>query len=127
VPVAEVTSRILQVREARAGSSVGYHGAYTMTADGRVGIMHGGFDHGLHGDLAGNLFPLVHGRTVPLIGRPALSQALLDVSAVSAADVGSEVLLAGEARNMHDVARGMGRGTWELLLPLLRNARREYH
>ncbi len=126
VPVAEVSTRILQVRDIPAGSWVGYHRSHRMPRNGRIAVIHGGFDHGLHGDLARVLEPLVDGRRTLLVGKPALAQSMIDITSVPEAMVGSAVLLAGQALNMHHVARNIGRGTWELLLPLLKNARRVY-
>lgn len=126
VPIAELTTSILQVRDVPSGTYIGYGRRYRMPRDGRVAVLQVGFHQGLHGDLPGTLSPLVHGRPAALIGRPTMSQTLLDVSHVPEAQAGSRVLLAGQDINMQRVAGNMGRGTWELLLPLLRNSRKEY-
>lgn len=125
-PIAEVSTRVLQVRDVPAGVGVGYHRSCIMPRAGRLAVIQGGFSHGLHGDFSGVLQPLIHGRRTLMIGKPALGQSLLDVSDVLDVRPGSEALLAGRDLNMHQVGQGIGRGTWELLLPLLRNAEKIY-
>ncbi|GAB6059313.1 alanine racemase [Desulfonatronum parangueonense] len=125
-PIAELTTRILQVRSVQAGVHVGYHRAHRMAHDGRIAVIHGGYAQGLHGDLAGNFQPLVQGRPAMMIGKPALAQSLLDVSHAPRVKPGDEVLLAGEAVNMHAVGQALGRSTWELLTPMLQAARKVY-
>jgi alanine racemase len=125
-PIAELTTRILQVRPVRAGVHVGYHRAHRMAQDGRIAVIQGGYTQGLHGDLAWNFQPLVQGRPAMLIGKPALAQSLLDVSHAPRVKPGDEVLLAGEAVNMRTVAQALGRSTWELLTPMLQAARKIY-
>lgn len=125
-PIAELTTRIMQVREVRAGDHVGYHRAHRMAHEGRIAVIHGGLAQGLHGDLAWNYHPLVRGRPAMLICKPALAQSLLDVSHTSRVKSGDEVLLAGEALNMRALGQTLGRSTWELLAPMLQAARKIY-
>ncbi len=125
-PIAELTTRIMQVRAVRAGVHVGYHRAHRMDHDGRIAVINGGYTQGLHGDLAGNFQPLVQGRPAMLLGKPALAQSLLDVSHAPLVQPGDEVLLAGEAVNMCTVGQVLGRSTWELLAPMLQAARKKY-
>ncbi|WP_031387403.1 alanine racemase [Desulfonatronum thiodismutans] len=125
-PIAELTTRIMQVRAVRTGDHVGYHRAHRMVHDGRIAVIHGGYTQGLHGDLAWNFQPLVQGRPAMLIGKPALAQSLLDVSHAQRVKPGDEVLLAGEAVNMRTVGQVLGRSTWELLAPMLQAASKIY-
>jgi alanine racemase len=125
-PAAEVTTRILQVRDVKAGSYVGYHLASRMPHAGRTAVISGGLYHGLHGD--SSLMPacMVHGRMAPVIGKLSMAQCIIDVSNIPEAKAGSKVLLAGQKINMHRLALSIGRGTWELFLPLLSNAYKTY-
>ncbi len=125
-PIAELTTRILQVRPVQADTCVGYHRAHRMAQDGRIAVIQGGYTQGLHGDLAGNFQPLVQGRPAMLIGKPALAQSLLDVSHAPRVKPGDEVLLAGEAVNMRTIGQALDRSTWELLTPMLQAARKIY-
>ncbi len=126
VPIAEVSTRVLQVRDIPAGTGIGYHRSYRMQRTGKMAVIRGGFSQGLHGDLSGVLQPLIHGRRTLLVARPALGQAMLDVSDVLDIETGSEVLLAGMELNMQQIGQRIGRGTWELLMPLLQNAEKIY-
>lgn len=125
-PIAQVSARIIQVRDVPQTSYVGYHCSHQMKKDGRIAVMQCGFDQGLHGVLPGKLLPLVHGRECPLIGKPALAQSMLDVSDVPEAAPGNEVILAGPGINLYQAAQSAGKGIWEVLLPLLKNAEKTY-
>lgn len=125
-PIARISARIIQVRSVLQKSCVGYHCSHQMKKDGRIAVMQSGFDQGLHGVLPGKLFPEVHGRKCPLVGRPALAQSMLDVSDVPGAAPGSEVILAGPGINLYQAAQSAGKGIWEVLLPLLKNAEKNY-
>ena len=123
LPIAEIVTHILQVRDLPPGSCAGYHSTDKMICPGRIGVICGGFNHGLHGSSSF----LVNGSMAPMIGKPALAQSLIDISKISEAKQGSEVILAGQKLNMRAMAQGLGRGTWEMLLPLLKNSRKIYH
>ncbi|MCA1743223.1 MAG: alanine racemase [Desulfonatronovibrio sp.] len=125
-PIAQVTSRIIQVRDVPDKSYVGYHCSHQMEKDGRIAVMQCGFDQGLHAALPGKLLPVVHGRKSPLLGKPALAQSMLDVSHIPEAAPGSEVILAGPGINLYQAAQSTGKGIWEVLLPLLKNAEKTY-
>ncbi|TYT75923.1 alanine racemase [Desulfobotulus mexicanus] len=126
-PIARISSRIIQIRDVPQHACIGYHASHQMQNDGRIAVIHCGFDQGLHSLLPGKLLPAVHGRKCPLIGRPALAQSMLDVSDVSEAVSGSEVILAGPDINLFQAARSADKGIWEVLLPLLKNAEKTYH
>lgn len=125
-PIAEVSARIMSVRDVRAGAIVGYHRGCRMSRNGRIAVIGAGFCHGLHGDFSGALTPLVHGRPALLVGKPALAQSMIDVTGIPEARPGSEVFLAGPEPNMHELAGRLGRGTWEMLLPMLTNSHKTY-
>ncbi len=125
-PIAELTTRIVQIRQVRAGTRVGYHGAYRMPQHGRIAVVHGGYSHGVHGDLGKGYQPLVRGRSATFIGKPSLAQSLLDLGEVPDAHIGDPVLMAGESVNIHSVAQVLGRSTWELLTPMLQASRKTY-
>ncbi|TWI68911.1 alanine racemase [Desulfobotulus alkaliphilus] len=126
-PIAHISTRIIQIRDVQQNACIGYHGSHQMQNDGRVAVIHCGFDQGLHSLLPGKLLPAVHGIKCPLIGRPALTQSMLDVSDVSEAVPGNKVILAGPDINLFQAARSADRGIWEVLLPLLKNAEKTYH
>lgn len=127
LPVAEVTTRIMQVRELKAGSCFGYHLDSHMPYNGRIAVINGGLYHGLHGDFRMVPAFMVNGRTAPVMGRLSMAQTIIDITTIPEARVGTEVVLAGKELNMHELARSMGRGTWEIFLPMLEKAEKTYH
>ncbi|MCW7752686.1 alanine racemase [Desulfobotulus sp. H1] len=125
-PIAQISTRIIQIRDVAQNACIGYHGSHQMKQDGRIAIIQCGFDQGLHSMLPGKLFPVVHGKKCSLIGKPALAQSMLDVSGISETVAGSEVFLAGPDINLYQAARSAGSGIWEVLLPLLKNTEKTY-
>ena len=126
MPVAEVSTQILQVRDVTPGSNVGYHDFHRITQSGQVAVIHGGYDHGMHGDMETILNPVVNGAVARLIGKPSMANSLIDISGIPGVAVRDKVLLAGKDTDLSALAKGIGRGTWEILLPLLTNARKTY-
>ena len=127
MPVAEVTTRILQVREIEAGRRFGYHLEGCMSHAGRTAVIYGGLYHGLHGDSGMMPACMVHGRISPIMGRLGMAHSIIDISRSPEAKAGSKVILAGEQIDMCNLARGIGRGTWEVFLPLLSKADKTYY
>lgn len=94
-PVLSFRSRLVQVKELPAGSSVGYGRAFVTKRPGPIGIVPAGYADGLSRALAETGGALVHGHLVPYAGRISMDYATLDLAPVPGARVGDEVVLLG--------------------------------
>ncbi len=128
--VVTATARILQIRNAAAGDTVGYGAARRLEEDTRIAILAAGYADGYH-RLAGSsderpgAFASVRGRPAPLIGRVSMDLMALDVSRIVAIE-GDWVELFGPTMPIDTVARSAGTLGYELLTQLSRRAERIY-
>ncbi len=136
-PVVTAEARILQVREAKAGESVSY-GATPLARDSRIAIAAIGYADGYMRTLGAGV-PLraagipaasgvLHGRTVPLIGRVTMDLTHFDVTDLPPGSVraGDFIELFGRAMPIQDVARAAGTVDYELLTSLGNRYERRY-
>lgn len=137
-PVVTAEARILQVREAKAGESVSY-GATVLARDTRIAVAAIGYADGYMRGLSGAGVPLraagiaganavLHGRTVPLIGRVTMDLSHFDVTDLPPGSVraGDFIELFGRNMPIDDVARAGGTIDYELLTSLGHRYERRY-
>jgi len=125
-----VTSRIAAIRTFEVGDRLGYSGTHVVNRKTRVGIVPFGYDDGLPWRLSGNGHVLIDGKIAAILGRISMDQMQVDVTDISGADVGTEVLIYG-SRGGHvlrpeKVAEQAGTIPHELLIRLGKRIHRIY-
>lgn len=137
-PVATAEARIIQIRDALPGQSVGYGASFAVTRPTRLAIAAVGYADGYHRSLSGSGIPLrdmgnggaygfVNGHKVPVVGRVTMDLTIFDVTDVPQRDIqsGDYIELFGHNVPLDDVARAGGTIGYELLTSLgLRYERR---
>ena len=129
-PVVKAEARILQVREARIGESVGYGASAVLSRDSRIAVAAIGYADGYLRSLSSAGVPLrqavttgakgyLHGHHVPLIGRVTMDQMMVDVTGLpAAARVDDEVVLLGaqgeEFISATEIAQRAGTIAWHV-------------
>ena len=139
VPVVTAETRILQIRHAKAGETVSYGAAHTLTRDSRLAIVSTGYADGYHRSLSGAGVPLrgeipaggfgfIEGYRVPVAGRITMDLTIFDVTDVpeSAIRVGDYIELFGHNIMLDDAARAAGTIGYELLTNLGNRYQRLY-
>ena len=94
-PAMRLVTRIGAVRSLPQGVPVGYGLAFTTWRPTRVGVLPVGYHDGLPRALSDRGWVSVRGRRVPIIGRISMDLTLVDITDVSAARAGDEVVLFG--------------------------------
>jgi alanine racemase len=94
-PAMSLKTRIAFLKELAAGSPVSYNNTYITKAPTRIATLPIGYADGYPRLLSNRGQALVHGQRVPVVGRVCMDMTMLDVSTVSGAEVGSEVVLFG--------------------------------
>lgn len=125
-PAARVQTRVLQTKSVKRSTHVGYHLESRLDSQGHVAVINGGFYHGLQAIPAGCPACVINNRQAFMLGTPAMAQTFIDITGIPDVNPGSRVILAGPELNACETARKMNRGTWSLLLPLLKNAAKVY-
>ena len=93
--VAAVRARIVLVRDAPAGTTVGYGATYTAPRPERWATLAIGYGDGYSRKLGNRGFALVRGRRVPVVGRISMDMTVVDVSTVPDVQVGEVATLLG--------------------------------
>jgi len=125
-PVAEVYTDIQMIRDLPPNHGVGYSKTFTTNRETRIAILPVGYGHGFHRDFGNTGEVVVRGRRAPIVGKPSLGQILVDVTQIPEAAIGDRVVLAGPDLSAFNQAKKIGRGTWEVLLPLMEHSERTY-
>ena len=129
--VVTAEARILQVREAAAGETVGYGAAERLKRDTRIAILSAGYADGYlraAGSAEGRPGASVgiRGRRAPILGRVSMDLIAVDVTGIVGVSPGDRAELFGPNVPIDEVAAAAGTIPYELLTGLSRRAERRY-
>lgn len=118
--VVTLAARIVQIRDARAGETVGYGAAHTVEKNARIATLSVGYADGYLRSLSGNAFGYIDDFKVPLVGRVSMDLITFDVSSVPSelCHVGTWIELIGPRHSVDELAREAGTIGYEVLTNL---------
>ncbi len=130
-PVVTLEARILQVRDARPGETVGYGATETLGRASRLAILAAGYADGYprHAgstDARPGARAFLRGRSAPLVGRVSMDLIAIDVTEVPGARRGDWAELFGPNIPVDEVAERAGTIGYELLTRLGHRYHRTY-
>ena len=94
-PVLTWKTRILSLREMRAGQALGYGGTYVTKAPARIAVLPVGYADGLNRGLSAGGRVIVREHYAPIVGRISMDLTLADVTGIPGVEVADEVVLLG--------------------------------
>ena len=94
-PVLSWKTRIFALREVEAGQAIGYSGAHVTAGPARIAALPVGYADGLSRKLSSRGRVLVRGQFAPMVGNVSMDITLVDVTNISGADLGDEVVILG--------------------------------
>lgn len=130
-PVVTAEARVLAVREAEAGETVGYGATETLKRASRIAILAAGYADGYH-RLAGSsderrgAFVSIRGARAPLVGRVSMDLMAVDVTDLRLVARGDWAELFGHAIPIDQVAHAADTIGYELLTSLGKRYARTY-
>ncbi len=130
-PVVSLEARILQVRDAGSGETVGYGATQTLRRPRRLAILAAGYAdgyprHASASDQQPGARAFLRGRAAPLVGRVSMDLIAIDVTDVPGAKAGDWAELFGANIPVDEVALRAGTIGYELLTSLGRRYQRDY-
>jgi alanine racemase len=130
-PVVTLEARVLQIREAKRGETVGYGATEALKRPSRIAILGCGYADGYHrragsSDRRSGARAYVNGRDAPLVGRVSMDLIAVDVTDVPGVARGDWVELFGANVPVDEVAGNAGTIGYELLTGLGRRLPRSY-
>ena len=96
LPVLAWKTRITSLREIAAGDGAGYNSTFRASRRTRLALTPVGYADGLNRLLSNRGAMLVRGQRAPIAGRISMDQTILDVTDISQAAIGDEVVILGE-------------------------------
>lgn len=137
--VVSAKTRILQVRRAKTGETVGYGATCRLDRDSRIAICSVGYADGYHRAMSGSGVPVreacssggmgaVGSHLVPVLGRVSMDLTAFDVTDIPDSELeGAQwVELVGDQISIDEAARGCGTIGYEFLTSLGRRYQRNY-
>lgn len=112
--VMTLQSELVAVRSVKKGETVGYSRTWTCPEDMLVGVVGMGYGDGYPRHAPAGTPVLLHGQTVPLIGRVSMDMLTVDLRKVTHAKVGDPVIFWGSALAADIIADHMGTISYEL-------------
>jgi alanine racemase len=92
-----LVTAIAQLRDVRAGSSVGYGAIWRAQRDSRLAVLPVGYADGLPRRATGHAQAAIRGKRVPLVGLISMDIAIADVTDLPEVQVGDAAVLLGRA------------------------------
>lgn len=124
--VAQLSVRVLAVRDIKPGETVGYNATWIAERPSRIATAAIGYADGWHRSLSSRGRAFFDGRPVPLVGRVSMDLATFDVTDEPAILPGATLLLLCPEQTADDVAAAAGTNGYEVLTSLGRRFRRVY-
>lgn len=126
--VATLKARILQVKEIKAGESVGYDATWTADKDGRIAIVALGYADGYLISYSNKGMAIIDGKRVPVIGRVSMDLLALDVSALESDKVraGQNAVFLGEGITLNESAAWGDMHMYQVLTSIGRRVLKRY-
>jgi alanine racemase len=119
-PVLEMVSVVSSLRTIPAGEKVGYNGTWTAGRATKAATVPAGYNEGIDRRLSNQGFYKVGGTFCPIIGRVSMNISSIDVTDVSALNVGDEVVIfsrtASDKNCIEAVAKACGTISYEILV-----------
>lgn len=118
-PVMRLESRLSQIKEIKAGESVGYGRAFTAHRDMRIGVVPIGYGDGYRRALSNKGVVLIKGCRAGILGRVCMDQMMVDVTDIPAESGELVTLLGrngGEKFDAEDMAALCGTISYEITL-----------
>ena len=132
-PVVRLDARIVQLRSARAGETVGYGGAQTLRRDTQIAVLSAGYGDGYlraagASNDQGGATAHIDGHPAPILGRVSMDSITIDVTDVPdhLVQPGAYVELLGPRFSVDDLAERAGTIGYEVLTSLGRRYHRAH-
>jgi alanine racemase len=114
-PAMTLRSRLIGIQTLERGDTVGYGASFRAQRTTRIGVVACGYADGYPRHAPNGTPVLVAGHRAPMAGRVSMDMVTVDVSAIPAARVGTEVVLWGRGLPVDDVAVASSTVGYELL------------
>ena len=126
-PVAELKATISQIKQVKAGDTVGYGRSWKAIQNSQIAIVSIGYADGFSRGLSNGIGEvLVNGKRYPVIGNVCMDMCMIDLGQDSIEE-GSEVLIFGKDLPVSKMAEALGTIPYEVLTSVSPRVKRVYY
>lgn len=129
-PVMSLHSRIVMLKTVAAGQYLGYGRSFTTKRESRIATIPIGYADGFSRALSNRGRAIVRGNIAPVVGRVSMDLIMLDVTDVTNAELGDEIVLIGERDGLRisaeDLAEQTGTISYEIVTGISSRVPRVY-
>ena len=129
-PVLSWKTRVIDIRKIEAGQGVGYNLTFVPATPARIATLAVGYGDGLNRALSNRGKILIRGEFAPIVGKISMDVTTIDVTKISGAEIGEEVVLIGEQNGKKitaaDLAGQMQTIAYEVLCNIGKRVPRKY-
>ncbi|MGL6260940.1 alanine racemase [Vibrio sp. WXL210] len=118
IPVMTFTSRLISIRQHKAGQPVGYGQTWRPEQDTTLGVIAAGYGDGYPRSASNCAKVFINGRQVPIVGRVSMDMLVVDLGQDARDCSGDQVELWGEQMPIEQVAQAAGTIPYELTIQL---------
>jgi alanine racemase len=127
MPVHSLKARILHILEIEPGESVSYSRSFITDRPRRIATVNIGYADGLP-RIAGNVGCqfMLHGKLAPITGRVCMDMTMIDVSEITEAEIGDEVIIFDKDHSIEILAKACNTIPYEIMTHLNPRIRKIY-
>lgn len=126
-PVMTLKSKLIAVRQHKAGESIGYGANWTSSKETKLGVVAIGYGDGYPRTAPEGTPVLINGRIVPIVGRVSMDMMTVNLGLDCNDKVGDDVTLWGDGLPVNDVAKHIGTLGYELITKLTVRVELQYN
>lgn len=129
IPVATLSTRIVQIKNLAKGESVGYGRSARLERETITATIPVGYADGLDRHLGGGRWSVrINGKSAPIIGRVCMDSAMIDITDIEGVEVGDKVTIFGTERGntLEDMAQVLDTITYEIMTSISSRVKRIY-
>lgn len=129
-PAMRLMSKVIFVKDVKAGTGIGYGWSYIADHDIKVATVSAGYADGYPRAQSNTGRVIIHGEYAPIIGRVCMDQFMVDVSHIDGVQVRDDVILIGRDGDkevtVEEVAEPANSFNYELVCNISRRVPRSY-
>ncbi|MDZ7606057.1 MAG: alanine racemase [Cyclobacteriaceae bacterium] len=126
-PISTLKTIVSQVRDVKAGETVGYGRKGKISRDSKIATIAIGYADGFSRAFGnGKISLFIHGKPAPVIGNVCMDMTMLDVTGMDVHE-GDEVIVFGENSSIIDLANAIGTIPYEILTSISSRVSRVFY
>jgi alanine racemase len=124
--ISSLKTKIIQIREIKAGETVGYNRSWTAKRTSKIATIPIGYADGLNRKLSNRVGEvMVNGAIVPIVGNICMDLSMIDVTDINAEE-GDEVIIFGNKYPINKIAKKLNTIPYEILTSISQRVKRVY-